>query len=421
MHSFQSVAPPSQLLNDLSVHSYYLLRGGGTPAEVWRIKTDANDTLVVKLLHHDAGIVDGHDPFSFILKAKQISQIHLDLPDLSPYYISVLRTWQTQTWSAYAMPFVNGVPLSDLLQTSGNGQQMFDATLYTVLLRLTEFGYATRSVLPPSSYFQAMNLNRINRRLDIIRTWLGHEFVSEMLIVNEVCCLSLPLLISQMSADQNLMSELQPALLYYPVHGDLNLGNILVDSAIQQGGQFNFTVIDPRGTLDNWDVIYDFAKILFSLTVYELAMQRCFHIRRSWNKKGYGQYALSLCGRPHLGYQNAASNFIELISSLPFVKEQLAITESDRWISRLMFTLAFHALAESACRLSDRKHRTYSNIAGWEACTQLATGLYLVGLLLLNRLYHLSSRCNPVDVLSSAFLPYTDIEHGSKNLGDAVM
>jgi len=52
----------------------------------------------------------------------------------------------------------------------------------------------------------------------------------------------------------------------------------------------------------------------------------------------------------------------------------------------LLYAHAVHCLAEAACRLSDRKPRSYPGARGWDACVLLATGLYLIGLRLLNDL-----------------------------------
>jgi len=63
------------------------------------------------------------------------------------------------------------------------------------------------------------------------------------------------------------------------------------------------------------------------------------------------------------------------------------ITQVDPdWRTRLRFAHACHYLAESACRLSDRRHRAYGEVSGWDACVLLSTGLLLLGIRQLDEL-----------------------------------
>jgi hypothetical protein len=77
-------------------------------------------------------------------------------------------------------------------------------------------------------------------------------------------------------------------------------------------------------------------------------------------------------------YLEAAERFIPNLDNLPYFRH---LDEVDpNWRTRLRFAHACHCLAESACRLSDRRARSYGEVRGWDACVLLSTGLLLHGI-----------------------------------------
>jgi hypothetical protein len=172
-------------------------------------------------------------------------------------------------------------------------------------------------------------------------------------------------------------AEFAPSELSFPVHGDLNLGNVLLRH--HPGGALTgFTVLDPRGTTDDWDPVYDVAKCLFSLTSFEAALAGGFSVQRFGGTPVRYRVALR---RPWPGHQAAAARFSDVLDRVPFFAE---LHRTDpQWRTRLVVAHAVHHLAEAACRLSDRTPRDLGPVAGWAACIELARGLLLTGLLLL--------------------------------------
>jgi hypothetical protein len=175
------------------------------------------------------------------------------------------------------------------------------------------------------------------------------------------------------------LPALQPAALWYPVHGDLNLGNLLIRPG-RPGQEPGFTVIDPRGVTSHFDPVYDAAKALFSLTLFDAAMAAGFAIHREHGR----DYTVRL-REPAPALASAAAELPGLVASTGFFR---ALDRTDPlWRRRLLYAHAFHVLAESACRLSDQTHRALPGGAtGRAARHELATGLYLSGLLLLDSL-----------------------------------
>jgi hypothetical protein len=75
---------------------------------------------------------------------------------------------------------------------------------------------------------------------------------------------------------------------------------------------------------------------------------------------------------------------LAVLAELPYLRHLDQV--DPNWRTRLRFAHACHCLAESACRLSDRKYRVFGHTRGWDACVLLSTGLLLHGIRQLDEL-----------------------------------
>lgn len=354
----------------LGVTGLVPLAGGGSTAQVWRAVSAAGEPVVIKYLDGAAGRVDGHDLPTFTRKPRQIRRVHAELPALSPYYVRLAGEWHARHWAAYAMPYVAGRGISALLRGPRPDVPGFLRELRGVLGVLTEHGYAAASCPAPAGHLADLHASRVRRRLPLLRAHLDPAlFGRDGVVVNGRRLPPLDCLLARLD---ERAAALEPGLLHYPVHGDLNLGNIVLHPGTPAAG---FTLLDPRGTADFWDASYDIAKIMFSLTVYEPAMDGGFAVAR---EPGWpARYRVAL-RRPRPACAAAAAGLPGILGSLPFFT---GLDQADPgWRQRLAIAHAVHALAEAACRLSDRRPRDLGPVRGWAACRELALGLFLTGL-----------------------------------------
>lgn len=359
---------PHPVRTALGVRSARGLGGGGSAARLWHIERTGAEPLVVKETTVHDGLVDGHDLTTFRLKTRQIRAVHARLPRLSPHYVRVVGEWHGPGWSAYAMPRYEGIAVTDLLPDV----TAFFGTLEPVFRALTEDGYAEGGTAAPPDHFRTVHLGRLRRRLPLLRRFLEPGlFEADRVVVNGRTCRTLPALLADLERDDALCAALRPGRLAFPVHGDLNLGNLLV-----RPGTGDFTVLDPRGVLDAWDPVYDFAKSLLSLSVFERALAGGFTV----DGDPAAGYRVALAA-PGPGFAAAAAGFLPFLDRLPYARRLDA--DDPGWRRRLLVAHAVHCLAESACRLSDRKPRAYGPVGGAAACLLLARGLHLAGLRLL--------------------------------------
>lgn len=363
---------------DLRIVSAVTDPAGGSSATVWRVCTEEGRRLVVKTLTERDGLVDGHDLGTFLRKPRQIAAVHRELPGLSPYYTRVIGHWQGPGWAAYAMPHHDGDPVTRPLD---GPQPDVDGVLSDVgaaLRVVTERGYAQRSWPAAPDHFVTTHLSRVRRRLPMLHRHLPAELLADQpIVVNGRRCRPLTRLLAEVSADDTLLATLRPGRLAFPVHGDLHLGNLLLRRG---GADPDFTVLDPRGVLTPWDPVYDFAKSLFGLTVFERAITGGLRVGRPARSGGYTVAFMD----DRDGYLAAARRFVPALAELPYLRHLDRV--DPNWRTRLRFAHACHCLAESACRLSDRKHRVFGEVRGWDACVLLSTGLLLHGIRRLDEL-----------------------------------
>jgi Phosphotransferase enzyme family len=367
---------PAPVAAELGIAEAVLDPSGGSSATVWQVGTEQGLRLVVKVLAERDDLVDGHDLSTFAGKPCQIAAVHRELPGLSPYYVSVTGHWQGPGWAAYAMPHYAGRPVTEPLDGVEPDVEDFLRDVGAVLRVITENGYAQRSWPAAPDHFVTTHLARVRRRLPMLHRHLPAElFADQPIVVNGRCCRSLPGLLAEVGADDTLIARLRPGQLAFPVHGDLHLGNVLVRRGSPDP---EFTVLDPRGVLRPWDPVYDFAKALFGLTVFERAITSGLHVARLPQAgTGAAGYTVSFTDSRD-SYLVAADRFLPILAELPYL---LHLDQVDPdWRIRLRFALACHCLAESACRLSDRKYRVFGETRGWDACLLLSTGLLLNGI-----------------------------------------
>ena len=156
---------------------------GGSSATVWLARTEEGRRLVIKALTERDGLVDGHDLGTFLRKPRQIAAVHRELPGLSPYYTSVIGCWQGPGWAAYAMPHHDGRPITRPLDGPQPDVDGFVRDVSAVLRVVTESGYAQRSWPAAPDHFVTTHLDRILRRLPMLRRHLPAELLADQPIV----------------------------------------------------------------------------------------------------------------------------------------------------------------------------------------------------------------------------------------------
>src|SRR5436190_15827984 len=102
---------PAPVRESLRPRSVIPIKGGGSPAQLYAVLTDREESIIVKILETGSQRVDGHDIRAFDLKLSQIDKIRREAPGLSEHYLPTLGRWSGRTCAAFAMPFFSGESL----------------------------------------------------------------------------------------------------------------------------------------------------------------------------------------------------------------------------------------------------------------------------------------------------------------------
>ncbi|MCF3172837.1 hypothetical protein IPZ61_05825 [Streptomyces sioyaensis] len=356
---------------------------GGSPARVHRARTADGTELVLKVLTAASGAVDGHDLASFRGKREQTELIRQAAPQLGAHYLPVRDSIEGSGWAACTTPYYPSRDLAACLREGPEGTRRFFAHHDAVVHGLFVHGYATRTDPAPAGHLTDVNLGRFLRRLPVLARRLPEVAAADELVINDRRCASPARLLHRLSdAHAARLRRLAPPRLMFPAHGDANVRNILVGRATGTGtGDTDYRIIDPRGSVDHWDPVYDLAKTLFSLTVWDPALRLGFAIDGGAGN-GTPRYRVGFRRPVYPGYRAAAHGFLPYLetSAIP------GLLEGDPgWRQRLLLTHDLHVLAEAPCRLSDLKPKPDAE-GRCAPPEELALGHYLMGTLLLDDL-----------------------------------
>ncbi|MFE7192671.1 hypothetical protein [Kitasatospora sp. NPDC057541] len=349
---------------------------GGSPARVHRATTSGGEELVVKVLVPAPGAVDGHDLVSFRHKLRQIDLLRTVAPRLAAHYLPVPHVLDGDGWAACTTPFYPSADLAAPLRESPQGTREFFRRYPALLQALVLDGYAARSHPAPAAHLAEVVVGRFLRRLPLLaRALPGELTAAERITVNGVRCRAPHLVLERLSGR---LARLAPARLMAPAHGDANTRNVLLSTRPGAAPE-DFRLIDPRGSVEPWDPVYDLAKTLFSLTVWDPALRTGFSVRRGPDHR----YQVGFRQPVYPGYRAAIHDFLPRLAAHEGLRA--LFRDDPGWWERLLLTHDLHVLAEAPCRLSDRKPKPDLR-GGNSTPVELALGHYLLGTLLINDL-----------------------------------
>jgi hypothetical protein len=363
---------PAPLAHELQARSVVPLPRGTSPARVFRVATPDGD-LAVKVLHQGAGIAPGQDIARFLQEPAQLQRVRKEVPALARFFVTVIGVWQQMGWAAYAMPFVEGSAAVTPYRPGEEARDRLEHAFGT----LTELGYA-RTRTSASGSVRPHDLGELRRRLWILHRHVPRELLDgRPLKVNGRWCRPLEPLIQAIEGDTRLLTRIRPRVVSYPVHGELDLANML-----NPRGSPSFTLIDPRGSRAYCDPVDDFARALLSMTTVDRLTASGVRV---WRTAPRGRrpalYEFRSVDPDHASYARLGTWFVDMLGALPFGQE---LTRVDPyWRVRLAFSHALQALLEASSRISARAPAPVT--AGTPSPEKLATAFCAIGLRLLEQ------------------------------------
>ncbi|WP_017573158.1 hypothetical protein [Nocardiopsis halotolerans] len=368
-----------ELTSELRANVEEEVTEGGSPARLLRLLMPDGSRQVLKLQVEMPGAVDGHDLESFRVKLRQIDKIRADAPALREVYTDKLREFHGHDWSAYTMPYYPNEDIAASIRGEDPRVEEFFDRFDVTMTALAERGWSLEESRSEPGQISEIHADRLTRRFWLLEKHLPSQYTSqERLVVNGVPCRH-PLEIAKLLSERpELTRHVDATRLHFPAHGDLNTRNVLITG--ERDGRPTVRIIDPRGTLQPWDIVYDWGKVLFSLTVWDAGLREGFQIDTAGDPSS-PEVSVHQRGGLYPGYRTAAQRLVGAIAQHAHLAPLVA--DDPGWRSRLLLGHGFHLLAEAACRLSDIKKRASSAGDVDLSPIELASGHYLLGVLFL--------------------------------------
>lgn len=171
-------------------------------------------------------------------------------------------------------------------------------------------------------------------------------------------------ILERIVANDEMKNILRPRLNGFCVHGDLTFLNMLFDPR-----EDKFKLIDSRGFVGQWDPLYDFGKMLFSLTGFFNIVNDTYLVEE---RRDLG-FVVGMRGKleTERKCRKIAERYLSFLEKSPAFA---SIRENEpHWKERILFGAAIHYLSDIPFRL-----RTDNS-------AKAATACYLVGTVLLNK------------------------------------
>jgi hypothetical protein len=176
-------------------------------------------------------------------------------------------------------------------------------------------------------------------------------------------------IIAQIKSDKSLANILRPRTECFCAHGDMTFLNMVFDNKSKA-----YRLIDNRGHIGNWDALYDFGKLKFTLSGFGQVMLKDFDLSEDTS----GAFTLRMTGNAQgeKTLRDLNNSYFDNISSnnesLELVKNEL------HWRERILFAEAIHYLSDIPHRLlldQSPKHAVAVFLLGTEYLNKLCDDL----------------------------------------------
>jgi len=342
------------------------------------------------------------------MKVKHQNWLRAGTDQIKTLYPEIIQESNGEDWSWITMLWWDGDSIIEGVYTGKVTLDLFCRRLQRVLDFLFIHGYAHTITVSYPEYSTNAYISRVKRRLQyLLRTELKPIVLADELVVNGVKCFNPIVLLDRIEASENLRRAINPPKLYFPLHGDLNLRNLLIKNQFDEAEDNDLGhyihLLDPRGEITQWDISYDIGKMFFSVSLFEALQDSSFTIDYSCESK-FPKVTVQASSNWLTHFEAVLTAFCTALNRASTFRTMLE-REEPLWQHRLLFVHACHTLAEAACRVS-----AHTRDPGVEEIGIFRTGLnhaailYALGALMLDQWYQgmiSHSLQGPEDLLKS--------------------
>lgn len=284
-------------------------------------------------------------------------------PKLAAMYPRLLDATIGTTFSSETIEYLNGRNFYQSMKDGDLSRSAYLASFVRFIEKLSEcaLGDCVPSQDPEGmldAYYVERSLSRLHSIEDILP-------VKDTLMINGKLCIAPHILLSDLLTNQQLRILIKPHVECFCFHGDLTLLNTILIKKSQE-----IMLIDPRGHIGNWDPLYDFGKLHFSLCGFgELVVNKEPIVKENTKDQYYIHF-----GRIPTISRQLDNMFLGILARNRMFKTKI-ITQEPYWRHRIAFAKSTHFLADIPFRLyTDGTHET-------------ALASYIIGTYYLNKVY----------------------------------
>jgi nucleoside-diphosphate-sugar epimerase len=338
---------------------------GSSAAHLCVIVNSDNIRKVRKIAIYDG--VEGNGIAKVANEIKYYRYITNNMPGLASMYPRILDFEIDKTFSSETIEYLDG---ENFYQTIKNGRLSYieyKRSFIKFMNRLSKCASSScRLASNPDADLDAYYVERSLSRLKPIEKIIP---VKNEIIINGKEYVSPDIILRDILNNKMAREFLVPRTESFCIHGDLTLLNTVFTDKTKE-----IKLIDPRGCIGYWDLLYDYAKIEFTMAGFGEIILGDRQIVTT-NSSGFEIHF----NRIPQSCRELDDEFLDILSSDSIFMKHIVNLE-PYWRERIAFAKATHFLADIPFRLFT------------DGTTETALASYIIGTYYLNEIYEVIKR-----------------------------
>jgi nucleoside-diphosphate-sugar epimerase len=334
---------------------------GSSAAHLCVVADGNNVRKVRKIAIYDG--VEGNGIAKVANEIKYYQHITEHEPGLAKIYPKLIESQIEETFSSETIEYLDGKNFYESMKDRDYSSEVYQASFKDFIGRLSSKAlqqcvFTEDSESDLNTYYLERSLSRLHPIKDILE-------IENTTFINDKEYISPHIILSYLLSHRSFRQILSPKLQCSCFHGDLTLLNTVFLDESQE-----IRLIDPRGYIGQWDPLYDFGKIRFTLSGFG---QMILDGKPMVTSRKVNHYKINFNQIPETALQ-LRDGFFGLLEEDATFRENI-ISREPHWQYRI-------ALAEATHFLADIPFRLYT-----DGTTRTAIDSYVLGTYYLNQIY----------------------------------
>lgn len=307
--------------------------------------------------------VEGNGIAKVANEIKYYQYISDNEPKLAAMYPRLIDASTDETFSSETIEYIDGRNFYQAMKDGDLPTSVYSKSLVRFIDDLSNC--VLESCKPSSDPDGNLDTYYLERSLARMRPINDILTVRDALTINGKHYVAPHIILGDLLQNKKLRELIKPRTEAFCFHGDLTFLNTVFVDKTQ-----DIRLIDPRGFIGNWDPLYDYAKLQFTLCGFgELVVSK----EPIVTEDASGNFTIHFNQIPAVSFWLHAK-FLDLLAHNPMFKKKI-INHEPHWRKRIAFAKATHFLADVPFRLFT------------DGTTDTALASYVIGTYYLNEAY----------------------------------